>query len=104
MALLLGSDGIVPSTGNFTPAIYRELYEAAISGDEAKAQELQQKTNDLGAIYQKGRVLSQSLAALKVIMNKLGLCGEAVLPPLIPAGAEEKADILEKLAKAGISK
>jgi dihydrodipicolinate synthase/N-acetylneuraminate lyase len=104
MALLLGSDGIVPSTGNFTPEIYRELYEAGIRGDEAKAQELQQKTNDLGGIYQKGRVLSQSLAALKVIMNKLGLCGEAVLPPLIRPGAEEKADILDKLAKAGISK
>ncbi|MHC4618693.1 MAG: dihydrodipicolinate synthase family protein [Planctomycetota bacterium] len=104
MALLLGSDGIVPSTGNFTPEIYRELYEAAISGDEAKAQELQEKTNELGRIYQKDRVLSQSLAALKVIMNKLGLCGEAVLPPLVPVGAEEKADILDKLAKAGISK
>jgi hypothetical protein len=37
-------------------------------------------------------------------MNELGLCGEAVLPPLIRVGAEEKADILDKLAKAGISK
>ncbi|MHC4240632.1 MAG: dihydrodipicolinate synthase family protein, partial [Planctomycetota bacterium] len=89
---------------NFTPEIYCELYEAGISGDEAKAQELQEKTNELGRIYQKDRVLSQSLAALKVIMNELGLCGEAVLPPLVPVGAEEKADILDKLAKAGISK
>ncbi|MHC4645374.1 MAG: dihydrodipicolinate synthase family protein [Planctomycetota bacterium] len=104
MALLLGSDGIVPSTGNFTPKIYRDLYEAAIAGDADKANELQEKTNGLGRIYQKDRVLSQSLAALKVIMNELGLCGEAVLPPLVRTGAAEKADILHKLAKAGISK
>jgi hypothetical protein len=37
-------------------------------------------------------------------MNELGLCGEAVLPPLVKTGAEEKADILDKLAEAGISK
>jgi 4-hydroxy-tetrahydrodipicolinate synthase len=104
MALLLGSDGIVPSTGNFVPQVYRDLYEAAINGDEEKVNQLQEKTNELGRIYQKGRVLSQSLAALKVIMNELGLCGEAVLPPLCKTGPEEKADILDKLAKAGISK
>lgn len=103
-ALLLGSDGIVPSTGNFVPKMYRDLYEAAINSDEATANELQEKTNELGRIYQKDRVLSQSLAALKVIMNVLGLCGEAVLPPLHRVGDREKADILDKLAKSGISK
>ena len=104
MALLLGSDGIVPSTGNFVPKMYRDLYEAGVKGDEETASKLQEKTNELGRIYQKDRVLSQSLAALKVIMNELGLCGEAVLPPLCRTGPEEKADILDKLAKAGISK
>jgi len=104
MALLLGSDGIVPSTGNFTPGLYRDLYEAAMSGDEETANKLQEQTNVLGRIYQKDRVLSESLAALKVIMNELGLCGEAVLPPLVRTGDAEKADILDKLAKAGITK
>jgi 4-hydroxy-tetrahydrodipicolinate synthase len=104
MAVLLGSDGLVPSTGNFVPDVYVELFQAAVAGDEAKAQELQEKTNELGRIYQKGRVLSQSLPALKVIMHELGLSGEAVLPPMLKPGAEEKADILDKLAKAGISK
>ena len=88
MALLLGSDGIVPSTGNFVPKMYRDLYEAGVKGDEETASKLQEKTNELGRIYQKDRVLSQSLAALKVIMNELGLCGEAVLPPLCRTGPE----------------
>jgi len=102
--LLLGSDGIVPSTGNFTPQTYVELYEAAIKGDAEKANELQEFTNELGRIYQKDRILSESLGALKVIMNELGLCGRAVLPPFIAADEAEQADIKEKLAKAGISK
>lgn len=104
MALLRGSDGIVPSTANFVPQLYKDLYDAAISGDIDKANELQDKNAALGLIYQKGRVLSQSLPALKVIMDELGLCGPSVLPPMLEPGEEEKADILAKLAEAGITK
>jgi len=102
--LLLGSDGIVPSTGNFVPKTYVDLYQAAVNGDAEKANRLQEFTNELGRIYQKDRVLSESLGALKVIMNELGLCGPAVLPPFIAPNDEEQADIKQKLAKAGISK
>jgi len=103
-ALSLGSDGIIPSTGNFVPKIYVELYKAAISGDLGRANEIQEQTNELSRVYQKDRVLSQSLAALKVVMNELGLCGEKVLPPLLQVGAEEKADILEKMASLEVAK
>jgi 4-hydroxy-tetrahydrodipicolinate synthase len=102
--LLLGSDGIVPSTGNFVPKLYVDLYKAAVRGDDAKANELQQKTNDLGAIYQKNRILAESLSALKVIMNQMGLCGKAVLPPLIEVGEDEEAEISKQLVQAGITK
>jgi len=102
--LLLGSDGIVPSTGNFVPKTYVDLYQAAVNGDAEKANRLQEFTNELGRIYQKDRVLSESLGALKVIMNELGLCGPAVLPPFIASNDAERADIKQKLAKAGISK
>lgn len=102
-ALLLGSDGIIPSTGNFVPKMYRQLYEAAVKGDEDTANRLQEETNELSRIYQKDRVLSQSLAALKVVMSELGLCGEAVLPPLCKVGAAERADIKEKMVKLGVA-
>jgi len=104
MALLLGSDGIVPSTGNFAPRVYRDLYEAAVKGDEETANKLQELTNEMGKAYQKGRILSQSLAALKVIMNELGLCGTAVLPPLYETGPEETKKIKQEMARLEIAK
>lgn len=103
-ALLLGSDGIIPSTGNFVPKLYRDLYEAGAKGDADTANKLQEQTNEMGRAYQKDRVLSQSLAALKVIMNELGLCGTAVLPPLYEPGAEETAKIKQEMARLEIAK
>jgi len=102
MAVLLGSDGIVPSTGNFVPELYVKLYEAAAAGDEETAQKYQQQTNALSRIYQKDRVLSESLAGLKVIMSELGLCGEAVLPPLVGVDEQERARIRRELQEAGL--
>jgi len=104
MALLLGSDGIVPSTGNFAPKVYRDLYEAGTKGDEETANKLQELTNEMGRAYQKGRILSQSLAGLKVIMNELGLCGTTVLPPLYETGPEEIEKITQEMARLEIAK
>jgi len=102
-ALSLGSDGIVPSTGNFVPKMFHDLYDAAVKGDTETANKLQKETDEIARIYQKNRVLSQSLAALKVIMNQMGLCGEAVLPPLHKVGPDEKTEIKAKLAKFGLT-
>ncbi|PTN09539.1 dihydrodipicolinate synthase family protein [Mangrovibacterium marinum] len=81
-ALKNGSDGIVPSTGNFTPKLYADLYANALNGNWQQVEQLQQLTNNLGALYQKGRTLGESLAALKVIMDEQGLCGTQVMPPI----------------------
>ena len=98
-SLSLGGDGIVPSTGNFTPGMFRELYESAVSGDMANAQRLQDETNEIAKIYQAGRTLGQSLTALKVMMQTEGLCTPDVLPPLTRLSAEEEEAIGQK-AKA----
>ncbi len=81
-ALKNGSDGIVPSTGNFAPELYANLYASALKGDWEEADHLQEITNQLGALYQKDRTLGESLAALKVVMNEKGLCGTQVMPPI----------------------
>jgi 4-hydroxy-tetrahydrodipicolinate synthase len=103
-ALMIGSDGIVPSGGNYMPRKYHDLYEAAIKGDNEKAQRLQEETNQISRLYLANRGLSQSLAALKVIMNELDLCEPIVLPPLLPAGTEEVAEIRAKMAAMDIFK
>lgn len=91
-SLELGGDGIVPSTGNFVPQMFRQLYEAAISGDTATANRLQDETNDIARIYQQDRTLGQSLTALKVMMQTKGLCEPWMLMPLTRlTAAEEQA-------------
>ena len=72
-SLELGGNGIVPSTANFVPGMFRQLYDAAVSGDMETAYRLQDETNEIAKLYQAGRTLGQSLTALKVMMQTRGL-------------------------------
>lgn len=91
-ALRYGSNGIVPSTGNFTPALYSAMAKAIADGDFERGNALQDVTNKLGLLYQKDKILSQSIPALKYIMWAMGLCGTQVLPPMYRmSGREVKA-------------
>lgn len=94
-----GADGIVPSSGNFVPKKYNELYLAAINGDTETTEKLQDETNKISQIYQAGHTLGESLTALKVMMGTLGLCDAYMLPPLTRLGEEEEKEIALK-AKA----
>jgi 4-hydroxy-tetrahydrodipicolinate synthase len=94
--LLNGSKGIVPSTGNIVPQLYRELYEAAFNGDQDEIKKLQVILDNISRVYQKDRNLGQSLAALKVILNDLGLCQKNVLPPLVKLGKQEEKKIVSR--------
>ena len=95
-SLELGGDGIVPSTGNFVPEMFQQLYEAAVKGDMATANRLQDETNEIAKIYQKDRTLGQSLTALKVMMQTKGLCEPWMLMPLTRLSAEEEKVIATK--------
>jgi len=81
-AIILGSDGLVPSTGNFQPKLYADLYGAARTNDIGRAFALQGLSDRLGSLYQHGRTLGESLWALKVLMKEFRLCEHFVLPPL----------------------
>lgn len=96
-SLALGGDGIVPSTGNYVPDMFSELYEAAVAGDATTAERLQNETNEIAKIYQAGRTLGQSLAALKTMMQTKGLCDPWMLMPLTRLTAEEEQSIKAKL-------
>ena len=95
-SLELGGDGIVPSTGNFVPEMFQQLYEAAVKGDMATANRLQDETNEIAKIYQKDRTLGQSLTALKVMMQTKGLCEPWMLMPLTRLSAAEEQAIAAK--------
>jgi len=95
-SLALGADGIVPSTGNFVPEMFRDLYRAAVNGDHQTARRLQLETDAIAKIYQADRTLGQSLAALKVMMGTKGLCGPDMLSPLTRLTADQEAAIVER--------
>lgn len=96
-SLSLGGDGIVPSTGNYVPKMFANLYEAAVKGDMALANSLQDETNEIAKIYQAGRTLGQSLTALKVMMQTKGLCEPWMLMPLTRLSAKEEQEIIAKV-------
>ncbi len=96
-----GGNGIVPSTGNYVPEMFQQLYEAAVAGDMATANRLQDETNEIAKIYQKDRTLGQSLTALKVMMNTKGLCEPWMLMPLTRLSAEEENEIKKKVQCIG---
>ena len=96
-SLALGGDGIVPSTGNYVPDMFQQLYEAAVNGDMDTANRLQDETNEIAKIYQKDRTLGQSLTALKVMMQTKGLCEPWMLMPLTRLSDEEEKKIENNL-------
>jgi dihydrodipicolinate synthase/N-acetylneuraminate lyase len=91
--LKLGADGIVPSVGNLIPDVCQQLCVAAQKADWPKAERLGARMNAVASLYQKGRNLNESLAALKAAMHCRELCGTDVLPPLRKVSAAE----LEKI-------
>ena len=98
-SLELGGNGIVPSTGNFVPEMFQQLFIAAVAGDMETANRLQDETNEIAKIYQKDRTLGQSLAALKVMMQTKGLCEPWMLMPLTRLSTfEERAVTLKAQA------
>lgn len=95
-ALFKGADGIVPSTANVQPSLYTDLCSAVENSDRQKANFLQDLSDRIGNLYQSGRTLGQSLAALKALMKQEGLCDTNMMPPLEKVSPEEE----EKLRQA----
>jgi 4-hydroxy-tetrahydrodipicolinate synthase len=100
-SLRAGADGNVPSVGNFAPAACRTLVDAALA-DRPDAGAAQERADELGGIYQKGRALPQQIAALKACVAALGLCARHVLPPLVDCSDTECAALAQELEAHGI--
>lgn len=81
-SLKMGADGIVPSTGNYVPEMYKALYSAALNGDWDACEKWQQETDLVAQQYQKDKTLGESLAILKLLMSKKGWCNKTMMPPL----------------------
>ncbi len=96
-SLSKGSDGLVPSTANIAPGMFKEMYDSVKRGDLKNAERLQLETDEIAKIYQKDRTLGQSLAAAKVIMKYFSLCEPYMLPPLTRLASQEEESIINSI-------
>ncbi|MDQ7817972.1 MAG: dihydrodipicolinate synthase family protein [Melioribacteraceae bacterium] len=92
-----GSDGLVPSTGNMTPGMFKKMYDSVLEGNLEIAERMQKETDMLASIYQSDKTLGESLAAAKIIMEEFGLCKNFVLSPLTPLNKITVQEIISKL-------
>ena len=92
-SLRLGADGIVPSAGNIVPEMFKTLYDAFVQQDFALAGQMQEATDRVANSYQQGRTLGESLAVLKILMERRGLCRRYMMPPLTEMKPEEVDEI-----------
>ncbi len=99
----LGSDGIVPSTGNFEIQIYKDMYRAVLNDNKEQGEKSQNISMEMASVYQKDKILSQSLPALKVMMNEVGLCGTKVKLPFTQLSKTEE-DKIRKLTRELVNK
>ncbi len=102
-ALALGSDGLVPSSGNLIPKMYCDLYYAVLAGDMDLADDLQAKTDSISLIYQKDRPLGKALACLKVLLDEMGLCGKSMWPPLSDINGDEEAVLRSRVGALNLA-
>jgi dihydrodipicolinate synthase/N-acetylneuraminate lyase len=103
-SVLNGSDGIIPSTGNFIPSTYKTLYDAALAGNADEANRLQDVTNRISEIYQKDRYINDSIPALKGMMSLMGLCQRHVFAPMLPSSHEVLGTMNDMMKREGLVK
>jgi dihydrodipicolinate synthase/N-acetylneuraminate lyase len=75
--------------GNLIPQDCQQQIAAARRQDWAAVDALAARQAEVAAVYQKGRTLAQSLAALKGLLHHRGICSPHVFPPLLPLAAAE---------------
>jgi dihydrodipicolinate synthase/N-acetylneuraminate lyase len=99
VALIGGSDGLIPSTGNLFPEIYSAMLEALYEENNEKAFQMQALSDDYGNLYQSEKTLGESLWALKLLMKEKGLCEAIVMPPLQSMNAAEEIKLKNAYAQ-----
>ena len=97
-ALKAGFDGLVPSSGNLVPEMWRQLWQHACAGEWDEAEQLQARLDAIGAVLQRNRTLGGYLAALKAALADQAVCTPDVLPPLRPLADADRALIRSELS------
>jgi 4-hydroxy-tetrahydrodipicolinate synthase len=79
--LTLGAHGIIPAAANLEPAVHHDLCRAIRAGHQDEVRRQTTAMNEVLARYA-APTLGETLAKLKALMARKGLCAPHVLPPL----------------------
>ncbi len=97
-AVLMGAHGGICGGANITPALYVELFEAALTGDLRLVHKLQQRVMRLSErIYRVGEPPTSYLTGLKCALACLGLCSDRLAAPLQGLSPEQRMRIEQHL-------
>ncbi len=92
-SVLMGGQGGVCGGANLLPALYCELYEAALTGDLRIVQRLQHRVMRLShKLYEVGEAPTSYLTGLKMSLELVGLCSGRLCEPLyqMPPGRQQR--------------
>ena len=79
LGLMYGAAGVIGSTLNFMPGVYREIYASVRGGDHARALELQRRGNRITELL----ISNGFVGSFREAMRLLGFdCGQPRLPNL----------------------
>ena len=81
-ALRHGAVGLVPGGAHLVAKEYVAMLDAAMRQDWPEVDRLQAVTDAATSAFTQGRTIGEGLARLKALLEKQGICGRTMLPPL----------------------
>lgn len=99
LSLDVGGDGGVSGGANVYPRLFGECYESKVSGDLARAEELNNKIEEFQKIYTIGKYASKYIKATKCCLSVLGVCDDFMEQPFHRFRPEHRAMIIEMLKR-----
>lgn len=103
--IMNGGHGAVAGGANFFPRLFVELYEASLSNDLDKIEELRQQVLKIhNTIYDVGDSATKSIKAIKSALSIMGICSDYMLQPLHKFDVEQQNGIKQYLDQFEYSK
>jgi 4-hydroxy-tetrahydrodipicolinate synthase len=100
-AVLMGAHGGMAGGSNVNPRLFVDLYEAAVAKDMNRVATLHQQAIQFdNALYRTAEDPHNPLRGLKAALSVMGICGEAMTPPLRPISTRERETIAQFLRAA----
>lgn len=102
-SVLFGGNGGVNGGANMFPQLYVDMYNAAVSKNIVKLNELQEKIMFISnSIYKVGRYGSSYLKGVKCACSLMGICSDYMALPFQKFNAPERAKVRQVLEQLNI--